>query len=82
VALHRVAFGLFLIVAFSLGLATVLIAMGILAVYAGRAMSRLRTEGPLIQRWLPLGSAAMITLLGCGIAIQALMSAGVLKIRI
>ncbi|WP_051978506.1 nickel/cobalt transporter [Edaphobacter aggregans] len=39
-ALHRVAFGLFLIVAFSIGLAAVLIGMGLAAVYAGRLVSR------------------------------------------
>jgi nickel/cobalt exporter len=81
-ALHRVAFGLFLIVAFSVGLATVLIAMGLAAVYAGRLMSRLRSDGPLIQRWLPVTSAAMITTLGCFIAVRGLMAAGIVQIRI
>ena len=82
VALHRVAFGLFLIVAFSAGLAAVLIALGMMAVRAGRMLSRLRTEGPLIQRWLPLGSAAMVTVFGCAIAVQGLIAAGVIRIRI
>jgi ABC-type nickel/cobalt efflux system permease component RcnA len=81
-ALHRLLFGLFLIVAFSVGLAVVLIAMGMTAVYAGRLMSRLRTEGPLIQRWLPLTSAAMITVLGCVIAVRGLMAAGIVQIRV
>jgi len=81
-ALHRVAFGLFLIVAFSVGLAAVLIAMGLAAVYAGRLMSRLRSDGPLIQRWLPVTSAAMITTLGCFIAVRGLMAAGIVQIRI
>ncbi|MBV9766885.1 MAG: sulfite exporter TauE/SafE family protein, partial [Acidobacteriaceae bacterium] len=82
IALRRVGFGLLLIFAFSIGLAAVLIVMGLVAVYAARLMSRLRTEGPLIQRWLPLASASMITLLGCGIAIQGLMTAGILQIKI
>ena len=81
-ALHRVLFGLFLIVAFSFGLALVLIAMGMTAVYAGRVMSRLRTEGPLIQRWLPMTSAAMITALGCVIAVRGLIAAGILQIHV
>jgi nickel/cobalt exporter len=81
-ALHRALFGLFLIMAFSSGLALVLIAMGMTAVYAGRVMSRLRTEGPLIQRWLPLTSAAMITALGCVIAVRGLMAAGSLQIHV
>ncbi|MBV9296481.1 MAG: sulfite exporter TauE/SafE family protein [Acidobacteriaceae bacterium] len=82
IALRRVGFGLLLIFAFSIGLAAVLIVMGLVAVYAARLMSRLRTEGPLIQRWLPLASASMITLLGCGIAIQGLITAGILQIKI
>jgi len=82
VALHRTSFGLYLIVAFSLGLAAVLIAMGMITVYAGRLMSRLRLEGALVQKWLPMGSAAMIAFLGFGIALQSLTTAGLLHIRI
>jgi nickel/cobalt exporter len=81
VALHRTGFGLLLIVAFSIGLAAVLIAMGLVAVYAGRIMSRLPSEGVLVQRWLPMGSAAMITALGCVIAIRGLVAAGIVHIR-
>jgi hypothetical protein len=45
-------------------------------------MSRVPLEGPLIQRWLPVASAAMITTLGCVIAVRALMAAGIVQIRI
>lgn len=82
VALHRTVFGLYLIVAFSLGLAVVLIGMGMITVYAGRLMSRFHLEGPFIQKWLPMGSAAMITFLGCGIALRSLATAGILHIRV
>ncbi len=82
VALHRVGFGLFLIVAFSMGLAAVLIVIGLLVVYAGRFISRLRGDGPLINRWLPLTSAAVITFLGVMIAVRGLLAAGILQIRI
>jgi nickel/cobalt exporter len=81
VALHRTGFGLFLIVAFSIGLAAVLIAMGFVAVYAGRMMSQLPFEAPLIQRWLPMASALMISVLGCGIAVRGLLAAGIMHIR-
>jgi len=81
VALHRTGFGLFLIVAFSIGLAAVLIAMGFVAVYAGRMVSRLPIDGPLVQRWLPMGSAVMITALGCVIAVRGLMAAGIVPIQ-
>jgi nickel/cobalt exporter len=75
-ALNRVGFGLLLIVAFSVGLAAVLIAIGILMVYAGRFMSRFGAPGPLVHRWLPLASSAVITLLGLAIAVQALRTTG------
>ena len=82
VALHRVGFGLFLIVAFSLGLAAVLIGMGLAAVYAGRLLSKVPVEGRLIRLWMPAASAAMITFLGCAIAVRGLMAAGIVEIRI
>ena len=58
-SLGRVAFGLILIAAFSVGLAAVLIAIGVLMVYARRVMARFQGEGPLITRWLPLTSSAV-----------------------
>ena len=82
VALRRVGFGLLLIVAFSVGLAAVLIGIGLLMVYARRFMSRFQGEGPLITRWLPLTSAAVIALSGVVIAVQALATAGILQLRL
>ncbi len=81
VALHRIAFGLFLIVAFSIGLAAVLIGVGLLMVYARRFMTGFRTEGLLFTRWLPLTSAAVITVLGLAIAVRSLITGGILQIR-
>jgi ABC-type nickel/cobalt efflux system permease component RcnA len=80
VALHRIAFGLFLIVAFSLGLAAVLIAIGLLVVHARRLMARITGEGRIVTSWLPIASAAFITILGVGIAFQALSTTGLLKL--
>jgi nickel/cobalt exporter len=71
-ALHRIGLGFFLIVAFSIGLAVVLIGFGMLMVYAGRFMTRFKMDGPLTKRWLPLASSAFITVLGLGLVIQAL----------
>jgi len=82
VALNRVAFGLFLIVAFSVGLAAVLIAVGLLMVYARRFITKFRSDGRLITRWLPLTSAGVITVLGLAIAIRSLVTGGILKIRV
>ena len=82
IALQRIGFGLLLIVAFSVGLATVLMAIGLLMVYARHFMSRFQGEGLCITRWLPLTSAAIITVLGLAMVIQALVAAGVLPIRL
>jgi ABC-type nickel/cobalt efflux system permease component RcnA len=82
IALQRVGFGLLLIAAFSAGLATVLIAIGLLMVYARHFMARFQGEGPLIRRWLPLTSAATITVFGLAMVVQALVAAGVLHLRL
>jgi ABC-type nickel/cobalt efflux system permease component RcnA len=78
-ALHRIAFGLFLIVAFSFGLAAVLIGFGLAMVYAQRFMTRFGAEGPMIERWLPLASSAVITVDGLALTLSALTSAGVFR---
>lgn len=72
VALHRIAFGLFLILAFSIGLAAVLIGIGLLMVYARRFMAGVSGEGRIITRWLPITSSVFITVLGFAIAFRAL----------
>jgi high-affinity nickel-transport protein len=71
ISLHRIGFGFFLIVAFSVGLAAVLIGIGLLMVYARRFMARWQSESRVFRRWLPLTSAVFITLLGLGIAVRA-----------
>lgn len=79
IALHRVGFGLLLIVAFSAGLAAVLTAIGLLLVYAGRLFHRLPTESRLL-RALPVVSAGLVTLAGVAITLQALGEAGLLRL--
>jgi nickel/cobalt exporter len=81
-SMQRLGFGLLLIVAFSTGLAAVLIAIGVLMVYARQLMSRIRGDGMLISRWLPLTSAAVMAVFGLAIAVQALISAGIVQIRL
>src|SRR5208282_1569113 len=73
VALHRIGLGFFLIMAFSVGLAAVLIGFGMLMIYARRFMTHLQIDGPLTRRWLPVASSAFITTLGMILVIQALM---------
>ena len=76
VSMQRIGFGLILIVAFSIGLAAVLIAIGLLMVYARDFMSRFQTNGQVITRWLPLASSTIITLFGFGMIFQSVASAG------
>jgi ABC-type nickel/cobalt efflux system permease component RcnA len=78
VAVHRVAFGLTLILAFSVGLAAVLILIGVLAVTATRFMTRSAGEGRWV-RALPVMSAGVIMLVGISLLFTSLLSGGVLK---
>ena len=76
VSLHRIGLGLYLIVAFSMGLAAVLIAIGIVMVRARGLLSRYKTDSPLIKRWLPIASASAMFLAGLAIAATALPATG------
>jgi len=71
IAVHRVAFGLVLVVAFSLGLAATLTGVGVLVVYARRFVDRVPSSGRIVQA-APTFSAAVITILGVGLTVQAL----------
>ncbi len=71
IALHRLAFGLALIVAFSVGLAATITGIGLVAVLARRAFGRTRLDGPVI-RALPALSAAVIVVVGLAITLKAI----------
>ncbi len=71
IALHRLAFGLALIVAFSVGLAATITAIGLVAVLARRAFGRAQLDGPVI-RALPALSAAVIVVVGLVITVNAI----------
>jgi len=68
--LHRIAFGMTMIVAFSLGLATVLTIIGILVVRARGWLERMPMTGALTTR-LPIVSAAIVTVLGLVLLVRA-----------
>lgn len=78
IALGRVGFGLLLILMFSLGLATVLTAFGLLLLRAGKLFERIPESGRY-ARYLAVASAAFITLVGAGITVRALIETGVLS---
>jgi nickel/cobalt exporter len=82
-AMHRVGFGLALIVAFSIGLAAVLTGIGLLMVSTRGLLDRV----PLLSssRWserLALVSASVVSVLGIGMAIQSLVAGGVLRLPV
>lgn len=77
IGLNRISMGLALIVSFSLGLAVVLIALGVLLVRFKPLVSRWFGESGCWQRVLPLVSAMLITLLGSGVMLSALTSASI-----
>ena len=77
VALHRIAFGLLLLVTFSVGLAAVLIAVGVLIVKARPLVERFSGDGRWIQR-LPIASAVVIIAVGCAITLRTLMDSGIM----
>ena len=74
IGLDRIALGLGLIVAFSFGLAAVLIVIGILLVRFRGVLERLGKKKSPWQRLLPLVSALIVTMLGIGIVLKGLMS--------
>ncbi|WP_420641905.1 nickel/cobalt transporter [Candidatus Leptofilum sp.] len=78
VALQKVGLGLILIVAFSIGLASVLTGIGLAMVYASKLFSRLPANQIGLMRLLPAASALFITIAGIGITIKALLDTGVL----
>ncbi len=78
IALGRVLYGLYLIVGFSLGLASVLVITGLLLLYAGKfAGKHLQGErvGP-VMRFLPIVGALVVSFLGVAIALESFLQTG------
>jgi high-affinity nickel-transport protein len=73
-SLHRIGFGLFLIAAFSVGLAIVLVIVGLTMVYTKRLISSRVQTGSSAFRYLPLLSSAFMVALGVGITASAIGS--------
>jgi ABC-type nickel/cobalt efflux system permease component RcnA len=76
ISMNRVGYGLVLVVAFSLGLAGALTAVGLAFVYGGKLLSRVPSSGKFL-RALPVASAFVIAVLGGAVCYQALRQAGV-----
>ena len=71
ISLHRVGYGLVLILAFSVGLAAAVTCIGLLAVTARRAFARAGFDGRLM-RALPFVSALVVVALGVVMTVRAL----------
>jgi ABC-type nickel/cobalt efflux system permease component RcnA len=70
ISLHRVAFGLVLILAFSAGLALSITGIGLVAVLARNAFRRVSFDGPIV-RLLPAVSALVILAAGLAMTLRA-----------
>jgi ABC-type nickel/cobalt efflux system permease component RcnA len=70
IALDRVGYGLVLVVAFSLGLAGLLSAIGLLILYARRFVERIPLDGRLAAA-VPTLSALVIVALGLVLTVRA-----------
>jgi nickel/cobalt exporter len=64
ISIGRVALGMVLLVAFSLGLAIVLTATGLLVLYAKNLFPERKTESSSFFRYMPVVSAAVIVIIG------------------
>lgn len=76
ISLNKLVWGLIILCAFSLGLAAVLVAIGILMVMAKPLFERFTGEGLWLQR-LPIVSAAVVILLGAVLVFKALITVGI-----
>jgi nickel/cobalt exporter len=71
IGLGRTALGLTMIIAFSVGLAGVLVGLGLILVHARTGLERFRRPGSSpVMRWLPTVSAGVVTVLGLAIAVS------------
>lgn len=73
IGLNRILLGLGMVVAFSLGLAAILIVIGVLLVRSKTLLDRLGQAGGRWQTLLPVVSAAIVTVLGFGIMLKGLL---------
>ncbi|MCW3061181.1 MAG: putative nickel transporter [Capsulimonas sp.] len=76
IALHRVAYGLLLITSFSIGLAAVLIAIGVAVVSASKLLERV-PRSDAFTRFMPIFSAAAVTTIGVVLIIRAVGGAAI-----
>jgi len=74
IALNKIVFGITIVIAFSFGLAAVLIVIGILMVLAKPLIERYSENNKYATIYLPLGSAAVVTIIGIIFIAKAVLS--------
>ncbi|MGH9946708.1 MAG: sulfite exporter TauE/SafE family protein [Pyrinomonadaceae bacterium] len=77
ISLHRVGYGLLLVMAFSVGLAATLTAVGLAFVYAGRLLKRENGMVNGLTRIMPVLSSFVIACVGALICVESLKQSGV-----
>jgi len=82
ISFNHLLLGLLLLLAFSLGLAVVLIAIGVLLVTGRLRLSKGVEESRVVKYYLPVASAVAIAILGAAMAIVPLVKSGILTIHI
>lgn len=81
IATHKLVFGMVLISFFSMGLAVVLIAIGITMVVAKNLFDRFSDQGKF-SRMLQIVSPALVTVLGFVIIVRSMVTAGWITINV
>ena len=76
ITLDKLTWGIIILCAFSLGLAAVLVAIGILMVMAKPVIERFTGEGIWLKR-LPIISATVVIVLGAVLVFKALNDVGI-----
>lgn len=77
IALNKIGLGMILVLAFSLGLAAALTAIGMLFIYAGKLFQRFPSSGRVIS-FLPVLSALFVSAIGAAIVYKALLEIGMI----
>ena len=81
ISMNRIVWGLVILCAFSVGLAAVLVAIGVLMVLAKPLIDRFTGEGIWLQR-LPIFSAIVVIALGTILMVKALNDIGIVTINL
>lgn len=88
IALGQVGYGLVLVLAFSLGLASLLTGLGLLLIYSKQLFIKLSIEKWIekkasglgwIMQLIPIGTAMIITFIGLVLSVQSLSEIGIIK---